>query len=73
MSEMTFERALYELEKTVAKMEKEELALDEALNLYEKGVKLSAFCRTKLDEAELKIETVNAETVPLKESEDINA
>ena len=50
-----FEKALARLESIVAKLEKGELALEEALKLFEEGVNISRFCNTKLDEAERKV------------------
>lgn len=57
MAEITFEEAVLKLEQVVKKMESDKLTLDESIDLYEKGVKLSAFCKKKLDEAKLKIES----------------
>ena len=51
-----FEKALARLESIVAKLEKGELALEEALKLFEEGINISRFCNTKLDEAERKVE-----------------
>jgi exodeoxyribonuclease VII small subunit len=51
-----FENALARLESIVEKLEKGELALEEALKLFEEGVTISQFCNTKLDEAERKVE-----------------
>ena len=51
-----FENALARLESIVGELEKGELALEEALKLFEEGVKISRFCNTKLDEAERKVE-----------------
>ena len=48
--------ALVRLESIVGELEKGELALEEALKLFEEGVKISQFCNTKLDEAERKVE-----------------
>ena len=50
-----FESALKELEEIVAKMEQGELALEESLQLFERGTQLSRQCRQALDTAELKI------------------
>jgi exodeoxyribonuclease VII small subunit len=52
INEMTFEQALNELERTVAKLESETLTLDEALALYKRGVQLFEHCRDRLQEAE---------------------
>lgn len=52
---MKFETALAELEKTVAKLERDDTPLDEALKLYEKGVELVRICNERLGSAEKKI------------------
>lgn len=52
---MDFEKKLSRLEEIVGKMEKGELALDESLQLFEEGVKLSRECQTRLGEAEEKV------------------
>ena len=51
-----FEKALSRLENIVGELEKGELALEEALKLFEEGVKIARLCSTKLDEAERKVE-----------------
>jgi exodeoxyribonuclease VII small subunit len=56
MTNMTFEKALAELEQIVAKLEKEGISLNESLALFEKGVKLARFLRGELDKAERKVE-----------------
>lgn len=56
MTNLTFEKALAELEQIVAKLEKGGLSLNESLALFEKGVKMSRFLRSELDKAERKVE-----------------
>ncbi len=56
MTNMTFEKALADLEQIVAKLEKEGISLNESLALFEKGVKLARFLRGELDKAERKVE-----------------
>ncbi|MBN2467579.1 MAG: exodeoxyribonuclease VII small subunit [Deltaproteobacteria bacterium] len=51
----TFEEAMKRLEEIVTRLEGEEISLEESLDLFEEGVKLSRFCRTKLDEAEKRV------------------
>ena len=51
----TFEDSLKELEKVAIKLETGNLGLDEAIEEFEKGMKLSKECTKKLDEAEKKI------------------
>jgi len=56
MAEMKFEEALKKLEKIVAELENGDLALDEALEKYEEGIRLSKVCAKKLDAARKKVE-----------------
>jgi len=56
MTEKRFEEALKELERIVERLEKGDLPLEDALTLFEEGVKLSRFCHKKLDEAQKKVE-----------------
>ena len=56
MKHKDFEKALDRLEKIVGKLEKGDLALEEALKLFEEGTQITRFCSTKLDEAERKVE-----------------
>ena len=54
--ETRFEDALAGLERIVAQLEGGDLPLDDALKLFEEGVRLSRFCSAKLDEADRRIE-----------------
>ena len=71
-----FESAFQKLEGIVAKLENEEISLDESLKLFEEGVTLSRFCHTKLEEIEKKIETIvadskgNPKTAPFRTEDD---
>jgi len=56
MKEKKFEEALERLEEIVKKMEGGDMTLEESLEAFEEGVKLSRFCSKKLDEAERKVE-----------------
>jgi len=56
MEEKSFETSLKELEEIVEELEKGDLPLDEALKLFARGVELSRFCYTKLEEARRKVE-----------------
>ncbi|HWP83658.1 MAG TPA: exodeoxyribonuclease VII small subunit [Terriglobia bacterium] len=55
-TELSFEQGLERLEAIVAELEKGDLALERALELFEEGMKLSASCRKKLEEAENRVE-----------------
>ena len=52
----SFESGLQELEQIVKEMESSELPLERALDLFEKGMRLSETCRKQLEEAETRIE-----------------
>ena len=51
-----FEECLERLEKIVAELEKGDISLDQALRLFDEGMKLSGSCRKELEEAEGKVE-----------------
>jgi exodeoxyribonuclease VII small subunit len=51
-----FEAGLQQLELIVKELESGDLALERALELFEKGMKLSETCRKQLEEAETRIE-----------------
>jgi exodeoxyribonuclease VII small subunit len=51
-----FEDALSRLEVIVSQLEKGDLSLEQALQLFEEGVNISRFCNGKLVEAERKVE-----------------
>ncbi len=54
----TFEESLDELEQIVGKLEEGDMALEESLALFERGVKLSRDCRDRLTKAERRIEVL---------------
>ena len=56
-----FEKAFQQLEKIVQRLEAEELPLDESLQLFEEGIRLSRFCHQRLEEVEKKIELILAD------------
>ncbi len=51
-----FEKSLVRLEEVVKRLESTDLSLDEAMKLFEEGVKLSRECQKQLEEAEGKVE-----------------
>lgn len=75
MSEsLDFEAALAALEERVRQLESGEVPLDEALTLFEEGVKLAGACHEQLDAAEQRIAqltrgTSGVEASPLPEPE----
>ncbi|MBO5380371.1 MAG: exodeoxyribonuclease VII small subunit [Clostridia bacterium] len=50
--ELSFENAMERLEEIASQLESGEFTLDEALKLYEEGVKLIGVCETKLKTVE---------------------
>jgi len=51
-----FEESLQRLEVIVSELEKGDVPLDRALELFDEGMKLSGSCRKELEEAEGKVE-----------------
>ena len=52
---LNFEKSLEELEKIVNTLENNDISLDKAIELFEKGMVLSNTCRKILEKAETKI------------------
>lgn len=55
-TERSFETTLGELEQIVMRLENGDLPLEDSLELFEKGIKLSRECRQRLAKAERRIE-----------------
>ncbi len=55
MAEKKFEEAMKRLEDIVRNLESGDLSLENALQVFEEGMKLAGFCSKKLDEAEQKV------------------
>ncbi len=55
MSKTTFEQSMKKLEQIVQELESGDLPLEEAMEKFEEGIKLSNLCSEKLDETEKKI------------------
>lgn len=53
--EKTFEQSLNELEKIATELERGDLNLEDAISMFENGMKLSKECSEKLDKAEKRI------------------
>ena len=54
-----FESAIGELETIVKTLEAGDLSLEHSLQLFERGVQLSRFCHTRLEDAERRIEILS--------------
>ncbi|MBU0684183.1 MAG: exodeoxyribonuclease VII small subunit [Candidatus Omnitrophota bacterium] len=58
MKDISFEKAMENLEQIVGKLETGNLPLETLLKQYEDGIKLVRICREKLNEAKGKIEKI---------------
>ncbi len=58
---LSFEDALKELERVVARLESGDASLQEAIDLYERGDALRAICATRLDAAQARIEAIRTD------------
>jgi len=65
IKDMSFEKAMSELESLVRRLEEGRLSLEDAIRAYERGTSLRAHCEAKLRAAKLKVEQilVDQETV----------
>lgn len=57
--DLSFEEALAQLELLVAQMEEGGLSLSDAVDGYERGMGLAAYCTDLLDSAELRIREID--------------
>lgn len=68
LDKMTFEEAMKELENLVESLDKGDISLDQAIAAYDKGSQLKDHCQKKLNEAKMKVETIqssdNGEVIP---------
>ena len=58
----TFEKAITRLEAIVETMEKGEIPLEQALDLYKEGQELLKFCQEKLNKAEEKLKVLTKDS-----------
>ncbi|MGE7665691.1 exodeoxyribonuclease VII small subunit [Ureibacillus composti] len=67
--QQTFAVAMSELEEIVRKLEQGDVPLEEAIDLYKKGMELSQFCHEKLQNAEQQLISIvneNGEKQPFE-------
>ncbi|MCX6830533.1 MAG: exodeoxyribonuclease VII small subunit [candidate division Zixibacteria bacterium] len=62
----TFEKNLKQLEDVVARLEQGDLPLDEAMKLFQEGMRLSRLCSQRLSTVEQEIKKLVAEGDKLK-------
>ncbi|MDR6725153.1 exodeoxyribonuclease VII small subunit [Paenibacillus amylolyticus] len=76
--ELNFEEAMAALEDIVSQLEHGDVPLEQAIDLFQKGMKLSQLCGLKLEQVERKIEMIVEEDGELRkkpfadESGDVN-
>lgn len=58
LAEVSFEKAVAELESIVARLERGDVALEESIAIYERGEALKKHCETLLSAAENRIEKI---------------
>lgn len=56
IKDLSFERALKELEAIVGRLERGDVELEESITIYERGDALKAHCEQLLQQAEAKVE-----------------
>ncbi|MBN1304010.1 MAG: exodeoxyribonuclease VII small subunit [Anaerolineales bacterium] len=70
VEKLNYEEAFQELERIVSSLEQEQLQLDRAMSLFERGQALSERCARLLDQAELKVKQLSGDE---DESRDVQA
>ena len=63
LGKLSFEQALAELEKLVARMEGGELSLEQALAGHKRGLELARFCQQKLEAAQQQVKVLEGEVL----------
>ena len=70
LEKLTFEKAMKELEELVDSLDKGDVSLDDAIAAYDRGSQLKNYCEKKLQEAKMKVDTIqssdNIDTIPEK-------
>ncbi len=69
IGKLSFEEAIKELTEIVGKIEQGEIALQDSLQQYERGMALIKHCRTILKQAEERIEKISKEQEPTEGSD----
>jgi len=68
--ELTFEKALAELERIVNRMEGGELSLEQSLAAHKRGLELAKFCQSRLEAAQQQVRVLEGDVLkPLAAAE----
>ena len=67
--DLSFEAAYAELEDIITRLDSGDLPLEESVTLFERGRKLSQYCQTLLDSAEMRVSQLldNGQIAPLED------
>lgn len=68
---LNFEKSMQHLEEIAQELERGELTLDEAMELYVQAAKLILSCQKKLDTAQLKFEKIRTQSFVSDEKEEV--
>jgi len=71
ISKLSFEQAIKELTSIVQRIEQGEIALQDSLQQYEKGMALIKHCRTILQKAEKRIEKISEAEAETQEEPEV--
>ncbi|MBU9712199.1 exodeoxyribonuclease VII small subunit [Evansella tamaricis] len=66
MTELTFEKAMEKLEAVVGKLEEGDVPLEEAITMFQEGMKLSKYCHDRLQHVEKQMTQVLSEDGEIK-------
>jgi exodeoxyribonuclease VII small subunit len=61
--ELTFEKAIAELERIVAQMEEGELSLERSLGAHKRGLELARYCQERLDAARAQVKVLEGDVL----------
>lgn len=61
--ELSFEKALAELEKIVTRMESGDLSLEQALAAHKRGLELARYCQQRLEAAQQQVKVLEGEVL----------
>jgi exodeoxyribonuclease VII small subunit len=61
--ELSFEKALAELEKIVSRMEAGDLSLEQALAAHKRGLELARLCQQRLEAAQHQVKVLEGEVL----------
>lgn len=62
-AELSFEKALAELERIVSQMEGGKLSLEQALAAHKRGLQLAKFCQQRLEAAQQQVQVLEGEVL----------